>query len=94
MGRTLTARDEAEAIEAFGDELAILTRTFDKLCGRMSSEVTDRINAIPHQDYLDTVAEAFRALGAALCRECDEAEEADDRRRDNPLERDFRRLGQ
>lgn len=43
--------------------------------------------------------EAFEVFDAVCCIDCAEAtraaeEEADDRRRDNPLERDFRRLGQ
>lgn len=90
----LTARAEAEAIEQFGDELAAMMRGFDRLCSRMSAEAIEGVNAIPHQDHLDTVAEAFRALGDRLCRECDAAEEADDRRRDNPFALDHRRLGQ
>jgi ElaB/YqjD/DUF883 family membrane-anchored ribosome-binding protein len=90
----LTARQTAEAIEQFGDDLAALNRALDKLCERMSRDTVDAINALPDQDKLDTIADAFRALGDRLCRECDAAEEADDRRRDNPLEPDFRRLGQ
>lgn len=90
----LAARAQAEAVEQFGDDLAALTRSFDRLCSRMTGLAIDGVNAIPDQDKLDTVAEAFRALGDRLCRECDAAEEADDRRRDNPLEGDFRRLGQ
>lgn len=89
----LTARQEAEAIEAFGDELAALNIAFTQLCDRMSIATMDRVNAIPNQDHLDTIAEAFRALGDQLCREDDKAAEAEDRRRDNPLEPDFRRLG-
>lgn len=90
----LTARQEAEAIEAFGDELASLCRAFDRRCSRMSAWACDGINAIPHQDHLESIAKAFQALGAELNRQCDAAEEAEDRRRDNPLEPDFRRLGQ
>lgn len=90
----LTAREEAEAIEQFGDDLAKLMVGFDRLCNRMSSAAIERVNAIPNQDHLDTVAEAFRALGDQLCREDDQAAEAEDRRRDNPLQSDFRRLGQ
>lgn len=90
----LTYRQEAEASEQFGDDLAALNRAFDRLCDRMSPGATDAINEIAHQDKLDTIAEAFRALGDRLCRDCDAAEEAEDRRRDNPLEPDYRRLGQ
>jgi len=89
----LTLRASAEAVEQFGDDLAALVINFDRLCSRMGA-VTERINAIPDQDKLEAVAEAFRKLGDQLFRECDAAEEADDRRRDNPLETDFRRLGQ
>lgn len=94
MARTLTAREAAEAIEQFGDDLAALNRAFDRLCDRMSMETCDLINEIPHQDDLSAIAEGFRKLGDRLCRDCDHAEEAEDRRRDNPLEPDFRRLGQ
>jgi hypothetical protein len=90
----LTAREEAEAIEQFGDDLAALCRRLDRLCARMSPHAIDAINAVPEQENLSTVAEAFRTLGDRLCRECDAYEEAEDRRRDNPLEPDFRRLGQ
>lgn len=90
----LDAREAAEAIEQFGDDLAALSIAFTKLCGRMSSDTVDEVNAIQHEDKIDTVAEAFRALGDRLCREYDAAEEAGDRSRDNPLEPDFRRLGQ
>jgi ubiquinone biosynthesis protein UbiJ len=90
----LTYRQEAEAIEQFGDDLAALNRAFDRLCERMSPGATDAINDIADQDKIDTIAEAFRALGDRLCRLCDAAEEAEDRRRDNPLEPDFRRLAQ
>lgn len=51
MNNKLTPRQEAEAIEQFGDDLAALCRTFDRLCNRMSNEACDGINAIPHQDH-------------------------------------------
>jgi ubiquinone biosynthesis protein UbiJ len=97
---SLTARQEAEAIEQFGDDLAALNRAFDKLCERLSPWAKDRLNEMPAiliadcADMVDTVAEAYRKLGDQLCRECDEADEADDRRRDNPFAPDHRRLGQ
>jgi hypothetical protein len=90
----LTFRQQAEAIEQFGDDLAALCRKLDNLCGRLCSEAVDGINAIPNQDHLDTVAEAFRALGAKFSLDCDAYDEAEDRRRDNPLCPNFRRLGQ
>jgi hypothetical protein len=90
----LTAREEAEAIEQFGDDLAALSIAFDKRCSRMSSAATGRINAIAHQDQLETIAEAFRKLGDLMSHEVDQHEEAEDRRRDNLLEPDHRRLGQ
>jgi hypothetical protein len=95
MTKMMTAREAAERIEQFGDELAALLKAFDKDCDRMpSNPVVDRINEIENQDSLDTIATAFQKLGSEMSSECDAAEEADDRRRDNPLERDFRRLGQ
>jgi ElaB/YqjD/DUF883 family membrane-anchored ribosome-binding protein len=90
----LTPRQQAEAIEQFGDDLAKLCRDFDRLCQPMASEAIDHINAVQNQDHLDSVAEAFRALGDRLCREIDLADEAEDRARDNPLHPHFRRLGQ
>lgn len=87
----LTSRAEAEAVEQFGDDLAALCRAFDRLCHRISSDTLDAINAIPNQEHLDTIAEDFRTLGDLLCRNCDAAEEAEDRRRANPLEPDFRK---
>ncbi len=90
MNRTLSAREAAEAIEQFGDDLAALQIAFDRLCRRMPSGFLDGVNSIPNQDELDTIAEAFRAEGMRLNAICDEAEEADDRRRGNYLERDYR----
>lgn len=43
-------------------------------------DAPDAINDIADQDKIDTIAEAFRALGDRLCRLCDAAEEAEDRR--------------
>ena len=90
----LSPRASAEAIEQFGDDLAKLCIAFDRLCERMPSEAVDRINDIPDQDHLDTIAEAFRALGDQLCREIDQADGDQDRQRDNPMNPNFRRLGQ
>jgi hypothetical protein len=92
--RPLTERQSAEAIEQLGDDLAKLDRTFTDLCARMPSHVTDRVNDIPWQDRLEEIAESFRKLGDELCREDDQRAEDEDRRRDNPLEPDYRRLGQ
>lgn len=78
--REMDSREAAEAIEQFGDELAKLTRTFNNTCARMRSDHVDRVNAIDFQDKLDTIAEAFRALGDQMLRECDAEEEAEDRR--------------
>lgn len=91
MTAKLTARQEAEAIEQFGDDLMKLCKTF---CDGFSLATVDRVNDVPDQEKLETIAKAFQDLGARLCTECDHAEEANDRRRDNPLEPDFRRLGQ
>ena len=87
----LASRQEAEAIEQFGDDLMKLIRPF---CTGFDKATVDRVCAVPDQEKLENIARAFQALGDLMCRELDEAEEADDRRRDNPLEPDFRRLGQ
>lgn len=70
----LTARQQAEAIEQFGDDLAKLLRAFDRLCPQLSASAMELVNDIPHQDKLDGIAEAFRAAGDLLCRECDHVE--------------------
>lgn len=90
--KPLTARQEAEAIEQFGDELASLSREFDRLCNRLSAHAIDRINGVERQEHIETVAKAFQVLGARMSTECDHAEEAEDRRRTNPLEPDYRRV--
>lgn len=87
----LTARQEAEAIEQFGDDLMNLCKTF---CDGFSLATVDRVNEVPDQEKLETIAKAFQQLGQRISTECDHAEEAEDRRRDNPLEPDHRRLGQ
>jgi hypothetical protein len=90
----LTKREEALAIEQFADDLAKLLKAFDRTCDRMTFDAACRMNRIPHADELDTIAAAFAKLGRDMHSECDAAEEADDRRRDNPFEPDHRRLGQ
>ena len=85
----LTARQEAEAIEQFGDDLAKLCREF---CAGFANETVDRVCAVPNQEHLDEVAKAFQVLGSLMQDECDAAEEADMFRRANPLEPGFRRL--
>lgn len=87
----LTPRQEAEAIEQFGDDLMKLCKTF---CDGFTIAAVDRVNAVPDQEKLETIAKAFQALGGQICRELDEAEEAEDRRRDNPLAPDYRRIVQ
>lgn len=87
-----TQRQAAERVEQFGDDLLALIKDFDRAVGRMQP-FDERINAIPHQERLEDIAKDFQLLGDRMCRECEHAEEADDRRRDNPLEPDFRRLG-
>ena len=87
----LTARQEAEAIEQFGDDLTKLCKPF---CDGFSLSTVDRVNEVPDQEKLETIARAFQQLGQQISAECDEAEEAEDRRRDSPLARDHRRLGQ
>jgi len=90
MNRTLSARDAAEAIEQFGDDLAALNLSLTDLCRRLPSHALQAVNDVPQQDVLGFIAEAFRAEGMRLNAICDEAEEADDRRRGNYLERDYR----
>jgi len=94
MARELTARQIAEGVEEVGDGLIKLIGDFDRLCNAMGPDLIARVDAIPHQEWIDGVARAIRDLGERLCVECDQAEGAEDRRRDNPLEPDFRRLGQ
>lgn len=94
MTRPFTGRQLAEDIEDIGFNMLKALSSLDGLCRGMDPDTLARVNAIPHQDEMDTVARDLAALGQALSAECDQAEEADDRRRDNPLERDFRRLGQ
>ena len=89
MARALTYRQEAEAIEQFGDDLLKLCRDF---CAGFDSATVDRVCAVPNQEHLEVIAQAFQALGSQMQNECDEAEEAEDRRRANPLEPDYRRF--
>ena len=92
--KRLTARQEADGIEQFAEDMAKLMKGFDRMCDRLSSDTVARISAIPQQDELDGIAAGFAKLAQAMHNECDEAAEADDRRRDNPLAHDHRRLGQ
>lgn len=79
----LTKRQEAEAIEQFGDDLMKLVKPF---CDGFALSTVDRVNGVPDQDKLETIAKAFQTLGQQISAECDEAEEAADRRTANPLE--------
>lgn len=77
----LTFRQQAEAIEQFGDDLIKLLKGLDDTCRHMDADTLNQVNAILERDDLDRGALAFKALGDLLCREDDEAEEAADRRR-------------
>jgi hypothetical protein len=90
----MTARQEAEAILQFGEDLGKLLTGLDRLFLRFSDHAKDRWNQLEHVEHLDDIEAAIRALGERLCVECDAGEEAEDRRRDNAIEPDFRRLGQ
>lgn len=85
----LTKRQQAEAIEKFGDDLTALLKGF---CVGFDLDVTDRVCAVPNQEHLDCIAEAFQLLGDQMQAECDEAEDAETLARANPLEPGFRRL--
>jgi uncharacterized protein YukE len=92
--KRFTPRQEADAIEQFADDLAKLLKAFDRTCDRMTFDAYRLMARIAHQDELDGIAAGFAKLAQAMHNVCDEAAEADDRRRDNPLAHDFRRLGQ
>ncbi len=92
MAYSLARRDAAEAIEQFGDDLAKLSRSLDRLFERLPGDMVQRLNVIPHQDRIDSIAESFRQCGMGFSRDCDAAEDANTRCRANPLEPDFRRI--
>ena len=79
MGGNLTNREAAEAIEQFGDDLAKLSRSFDRICSRMTSDQVEWVNTVKGRDRIDTVVELFRSVGDAISRECDTAEDDRDR---------------
>lgn len=85
-------RTIAEVIEQFGDDLAKLTAALDQKLQGLPFDITSEVNAIPHQEHLDEIAEGFRAFGRRLEQEVYHAEEAEDRRRANPLASDYRRF--
>ena len=76
MAKQMTSREIAECIEKFGDDLLTLCRAFDKDCERMKP-FEERINGIPDQECLETIAKAFQKLGDTMCRECEQAEDND-----------------
>ena len=88
--RKLTKRQQAEAIQKFGDDLTALLKNF---CDGFDLDVTDRVCAVPNQERLDCIAKAFQQLGGQMQAECDEAEDAETLARANPIEPGFRRLG-
>jgi len=85
----------AEGIQSMWDDMeAELTRLRAENA-RLREAAEEALNLWHHNtwDELEAIAAAFVRLGDELSAECDEAEEADDRRRGNPLERDYRRYG-
>jgi hypothetical protein len=72
----LTPRQQAEAIEEFGEALLDALKRLDVTCRSMDLDTITRVNAIPHQEWLDGVARAYRDLGAEMSTECDAAEDA------------------
>lgn len=66
----ITRREEAEAIEQFGDDLLKLCRDF---CAGFDNRTVDRVCAVPNQEHLETIGKAFQALGRTMQDECDEA---------------------
>jgi hypothetical protein len=92
--KRFTPRQAADAVEQFADDLAKLIKAFDRTCDQMTFDACYLIGRIPLQDEMDGIAAAFAKLAQAMHNDCDEADEADDRRRDSPLAHDFRRLGQ
>ena len=79
--------DYANALKATEKALA------DIACGR-NAELDALLDRPTHLGDLADVAVKINAIADAWQAEIDAAEEADDRRRANPLEPDFRRLGQ
>lgn len=69
----LTLRQEAEAIEQFGDDLLKLCNRF---CDGFSLATVDRVCAVPDQERLESIAEAFQQLGQQMQDECDALEDA------------------
>jgi len=71
-GSYLTKRQEAEAIQQFGDDLLKMLKGF---CAGFTFATVDRVCAVPNQEHLDCIAKAFSELGFAMQTECDEAGE-------------------
>lgn len=71
-GSYLTKRQEAEAIENFGNILSGMLKGF---CAGFSLATVDRVCAVPNQEHLDCIAKAFSELGFDMQTECDEAGE-------------------
>ena len=78
--------DYAEALKAANEALAHVA------CGR-KAEVDFLLDLPTYHGDLADVAAKIEAIASAWQDQIDAAEEADDRRRANPLEPDFRRLG-
>lgn len=68
----MTPRQEAEAIEQFGDDLLKLCRDF---CAGFSNATVDRVCEVPNQEHLESVGKALQALGLQIHNECDAAED-------------------
>lgn len=65
----LTKRQEAEAIQQFGDDLSKMLKGF---CAGFSLATVDRVCAIPNQEHLDCITKAISDLGSRMQDECDE----------------------
>lgn len=69
----LTKRQEAEAIQQFGESLTKQLRSF---CAGFSLATVDRVCAIRNQEHIDSIAKDIWDLGNTMLDECDEGEAA------------------
>lgn len=93
----MSSETVADELSDASELLRRVDRILSNVAMRAPSDLGSRLaQAERDLEGADTATHALRLrdLAAAIRGEIAEAEEADDRRRDNPLEHDFRRLGQ
>lgn len=88
------AAKHIDTVYALAAALLSAAQALDKCPSGLRPDIDALLDKPVYPGDLDHLAKTLESFADEWRGEIDAAEEADDRRRDNPLEPDFRRLGQ